>query len=160
MNNNLLVTFIVLNIINVILQTVKSLCTVKCGKAAAATVNAIAYGLYTVVIIYTVCDLPLITKAIVVALCNLVGVYIVKLLEEKTKKDKLWEIKTTFKYRHTNEVIDFLNSANIPYNYFIDETEKYTVFNIYCATQKESASVKEIITRFNAKYFVSESKTL
>ena len=51
---NLLILFIVLNIANVILQTAKSICTVKCGKLVAAIANAIAYGLYTVVIVYTV----------------------------------------------------------------------------------------------------------
>lgn len=35
MNTNLLLTFIALNIVNVILQTVKSIATVKCGKVAA-----------------------------------------------------------------------------------------------------------------------------
>ena len=91
----LLLTFIILNIVNVILQTVKSLCTVKCGKVVASVVNAVAYGLYTVVIIYTVCDLPLVTKALVVALCNLIGVFVVKLIEEKSRKDKLWLVKIT-----------------------------------------------------------------
>ena len=53
---NLLIMFIVLSIVNVILQTVKSICTVKCGKGVAALVNAIAFGLYTVVIVYTNAD--------------------------------------------------------------------------------------------------------
>ena len=59
MNTKLLILFIALNIVNVIIQTVKSLATVKCGKTVAAIVNAVAYGLYTVVVVYTVCDLPL-----------------------------------------------------------------------------------------------------
>ena len=59
MNTELLIIFIALNIVNVIIQTVKSLATVKCGKTVAAVVNAVAYGLYTVVVVYTVCDLPL-----------------------------------------------------------------------------------------------------
>ena len=49
----LLIIFIILNIFNVILQTVKSICTVKCGKTVAAIVNAVAFGLYTVVIVFT-----------------------------------------------------------------------------------------------------------
>ena len=57
MNTELLIIFIALNIVNVIIQTVKSLATVKCGKTVAALVNAIAYGLYTVVVVYIVCDL-------------------------------------------------------------------------------------------------------
>ena len=41
MDNRLLITFIMLNIVNVIIQTVKSLATVKCGKSVAALVNAV-----------------------------------------------------------------------------------------------------------------------
>ena len=65
MNEKLFITFVILNIVNVIIQTVKSLATVKCGKTVASIVNAIAYGLYTVVVVYTVCDLPLWLKVVV-----------------------------------------------------------------------------------------------
>ena len=56
MNMNLLITFIILNIINVVIQTIKSLATVKCGKGVAAIVNAVAFGLYTIVTVYMLCD--------------------------------------------------------------------------------------------------------
>ena len=91
----LLIIFIVLNIVNVIIQTFKSLATVKCGKTVASIVNAVAFGIYTVVLVYMNCDLLLWQKVIVVALTNLVGVYIVKLIEEKLRKDKLWRIECT-----------------------------------------------------------------
>ena len=57
--NTLLLTFIILNILNVIIQTVKSIATVKCGKTAAAIINAVAYGLYTIVTVYMMCELEL-----------------------------------------------------------------------------------------------------
>ena len=41
---NLLILFVILNIANVIIQTIKSICTIKCGKTAAALVNSL--GLY------------------------------------------------------------------------------------------------------------------
>ena len=77
MNGTLLLTFILLNIANVIIQTVKSIATLKCGKGVAAIVNAVAFGLYTIVTVYLMCDLDLYLKAGIVALCNLVGVYVV-----------------------------------------------------------------------------------
>ena len=81
MDTKLLLVFIGLNIANVIIQTVKSIATVKCGKGVAAIVNAVAYGLYTVVTVYLMCELSLGLKALIVALCNLVGVYVVKWAE-------------------------------------------------------------------------------
>lgn len=159
MNKELLIIFIALNIVNVIIQTVKSIATIKCGKGMASVVNAIAYGLYTVVVVYTVCDLPLWLKVVVVGLCNLVGVFCVKWGEEKARKDKLWKVEATIPAEYTQDLHCTLTAEEIPNNYIVG-VGKYSVFNCYCATQKDSAKVKEILNRFNAKYFVSESKTL
>ena len=155
----LLLIFIVLNIFNVILQTVKSICTVKCGKTVAAIVNAVAYGLYTVVIVFTNTDLPLMQKVLVVALSNLIGVYVVKWFEEKQRKEMLWKVEFTVLAQNTKTIADILTLAHIPHNY-IENVGKYTIFNTYCATQKQSESVKEIIKEYNAKYFVIETKEL
>lgn len=158
--NNLLIIFIVLNILNVIIQTVKSIATVKCGKTTAAIVNAAAYGLYTIVTVYMMCELDLWLKAAIVAACNLVGVYVVKLLEEKARKDKLWKVEATFPHKenfiHNLKVWAEIN--HIALNYI--DIDKYYVVNFYCPTQKESVIVKEFVDKFNGKYFVSESKTL
>ena len=89
--------FVVLNVVNVVIQTVKAIATIKCGKVPAAVINAAAYGLYTIVVVYTVCELPLWLKATVVAVANLVGVYVVKVFEEKARKDKLWKVATDLK---------------------------------------------------------------
>ena len=158
MNFQLLFFFIGLNIINVIIQTVKSIATIKCGKAVAALVNAVAYGLYTVVVVYTVCDLPLWFKVLVVAVANLVGVYVVKWFEEKGRKDKLWKIEATVKtMEEAKEIIGMLARANIPYNYI--DINRYVLINCYCPTQKQSQGVKSILGAYDAKYFVSEAKT-
>lgn len=159
MNTNLLITFIILNIANVIIQTIKSIATVKCGKTTAAFVNAIAYGLYTIVTVYMLCELPLASKAIIVALCNLVGVYVVKLCEEKARKDKLWKIEATVSDPYTKSLHCDLTAEEIPCNY-IPKIGKWSVFNIYCDTQEKSKRVKNLLEKYNAKYFVSESKTL
>lgn len=159
MNTELFLIFVGLNIVNVIIQTVKSLCTVKCGKGVAALVNALAYGLYTVVTIYMLCDLDLWVKAGVVAGCNLVGVYIVKWCEEKARKDKLWKVEMTVRDFYTENLANALADLDIPFNY-IEGVGKYTIFNVYCATQKQSATVKGIGVECKAKFFVSETKNL
>lgn len=159
MNIKLLIIFIILNVLNVIIQTVKSLVTIKCGKFMAAITNAIAYGLYTVVVVYMVCELPLWLKATIIAAANLIGVYVVKLFEEKRRKTKLWKVETSIKSTHTIEVIDLLNKAKLSYNY-IEKVGNYTIFNIYSKTQNESRAIKEILKKYNAKYFVLETETL
>ena len=158
MDTKLLLIFIALNITNVIIQTIKSLVTVKCGKTAAALINAAAYGLYTVVVIYTVCELPLYLKALIVAICNLVGVYVVKLIEERARRDKLWKVEATIPVEIAEKVKHDLRANGLPHNYI--DIEKYYLFNVYCENQEQSKVAKIILDYYNAKYFVAESKTL
>jgi uncharacterized protein YebE (UPF0316 family) len=157
MDTKLLITFIVLNIANVIIQTFKSIVTIKGGKGAAAIINAITFALYTVVTVYMMCDLPLLWKSMIVGLCNLVGVWIVKFLEEKSRKDKLWKVEVTVKKGFSADLLQTeLEASDIPFNYI--DINKYILFNIYCETQKESQIVKQFINKLDAKYFVSETK--
>jgi hypothetical protein len=158
MDTQLLIIFIVLNILNVIIQRVKSIATVKCGKAVASLVNAVAYGLYTVVTVYMMCELSLGLKALIVALCNLIGVYVVKWAEEKARKDKLWKVEATVNPIYLDKLKNIFEKNGIPFSYI--DVNKYVIFNLYCATQKDSLFVKSVLDQHNAKYFVSESKTL
>ena len=94
----------------------------------------------------------------VLAVANLVGVYVVKFFEEKSRKDKLWKVEATVPYDEY-ETVDFnLTNLYLPHNYIL-LGEKYAIFNIYCATQKDSEFAKKVLDKFNAKYFVSEAKT-
>ncbi len=157
---NILVIFIILNVLNVIIQTVKSICTIKCGKISAALINALAYGLYTVVLVYMSCDLSIWKKALIVALCNLIGVYVVKFMEEKMHKDKLWKIELTVKDYNAKDFEADLGKFGIPYTRVNANGVDYVIFNTFCATQKDSAFVKSLADRYKAKYFVSETKNL
>ena len=151
--------FIILNILNVIIQTVKSIATIKCGSWAAASVNALAYALYTVVVVYMNADgLGLLWKAVIIGLANLFGVYIVKQIEIKKRKDKLWKIEATVKRTLITALDSALTNANISHNYI--NTLNYGIFNCYCETQSESAKVKLLLEKFGAKYFVTETKIL
>lgn len=156
---NILWTFIIFNAINVVIQTVKSIATIKCGKTAAAVINAVAYGLYTYVVILTVCDLPLLWKCLIVAGCNFIGVWVVKWFEEKARKDKLWKVEATVYEPYTFTLHKDLTNAGLPHNY-IEGVGKYSIFNIYCETQADSRKAKEILDFNKAKYFASESKAL
>lgn len=159
MEMKLLILFVVMNIVNVVLQTIKSIATVKCGKWGAAVVNAVAYGLYTYILILTACDLPILMKCLIVAGSNFIGVWIVKYFEEKARKDKLWCVQATVLRGYGELLAPHLDKLNIPHNY-IDNVGKYTLFNIYCATQEQSKQVKELLSGYEAKYFVTESKNL
>ena len=47
MTTKAIIIFIIFNVLNVVIQTIKSLATIKCGKNMAAIINAIAYFILT-----------------------------------------------------------------------------------------------------------------
>lgn len=151
---NLLVIFVIFNILNVIIQTVKSIATIKCNKWVASLVNAIAYGLYTYIVVLTVCDLPLWVKILVVALANLVGVFVVKLIEEKSRKDKMWKVEIAIPNEHFYLVDAEL--CEIPHNY--QELGGWYVFNCYCNTQADTQFCIDLAKECGGKYSAYESK--
>ena len=155
----LFILFVVLSILNVILNTVKSIVTVKGGKIGAALINGITFFVYTYVIIFTNCELNMHLKAVVTGIVNIVGVYIVKWLEEKMRRDKLWKVECTIRNEQAQKFHEDLDGFGIPHSY-IANVGKHTIFNIYCATQKDSQFVHEIANRAHAKYFVTEGKEL
>lgn len=157
--SNLLLVFIVLNVANVIVQTVKSLCTVNSGKTVAALTNALAYGLYTIVTVYTLCDLPLMLKAGIVAACNLVGVFIVKWIEEKARKDKLWKIEMAIPNGTNLAVLkNRIEWCGVSCNYI--EAGKWVMFNCYCERHDQTKAMIAIAKEHNGKISAYESKSL
>ena len=153
---NTILLFALCTAVNVILSTIKSILTVKGGKLSASFINALTYGFYSYVIVLTSADgMPIWLKMAITAVCNFVGVYLVKWIEEKARKDKLWKVELTVPTKYTN-TIDF-DLHDVPHSY-IELSDKHTLFNFYCATQKESAKVKAIANQYEAKYFVAESK--
>lgn len=153
----LLLFFIALNLVNVALQTVKSLLTNKGNKYTAAIANALAYGLYTVLLVYMTCDLTLWQKVVIVGGCNLVAVFLVKWGEEKMQKDRLWKIELTIAKKKIEKFAAMLLAAGISYNYNLTN-DRWGCFNCYCTTRAESEAVRELAKKFDAKFFITESK--
>lgn len=152
----LLILFIVLSVLNVILNTIKSIVTVKGGAWSAALINGITFFVYTYVIIYTNCELNMHVKAIITAVINVIGVYVVKVIEEKARKDKLWLVKMTIPHKNAEEVKNALEQTEIPFSYV--DIQKYVVFDTYCYTQKDTARVEEICKTNKGKMFATENR--
>ena len=104
------------------------------------------------------CDLTIWTKAAVVGGCNLIGVFVVKLIEERKQKDKLWKIEVTIPTIGANNLE--YNLQNISHSRFVIDSS-HTVFSFYCKTKAESKYVYEIIRAIpGAKWFTAENKNL
>lgn len=157
---NAILLFTIATIINIILSTIRSLCTIKGGKMVSAITNAVCYGFYPLIVMLTAKDtVSIITNMAITAIANFVCVYVIKLVEEKARKDKLWKVEATIPTIWQDRVITDLKFDDLAFNY-IEGVGHYTLFNIYCEDQAESAKAKKILDYYQAKYFVSESKTL
>lgn len=155
-----IIIFTICSLINVMLSTIKTIVMYKKNILSSALVNAVTYGFYTVIVVLMAGgEMPLGWKILLTALTNFIGVALSMMIMKKLEKDKLWKVEATVIYIRKEDVCDMLNKAKVPYNY-IDGVGKYTLFNIFCSTQQQSTAVKEILKAYDAKYFVSESKTL
>ena len=156
---NFLMLFIILNVANVIIQTIKSIATIKCGKTVASIVNAVAYGLYTYVVVFMNCDdLSLFARAVIVAVANLVGVWVVKYVEEKKAKDKLWKVELAVPCEKLDIADRLIQDSEIPYNaMFVGD---WVMFNAYCETKADTHKMSEVAKMVGGKISAYESKAV
>lgn len=154
----IIIIFAVATIINVVLSTMRSLMTINSGKWGAALMNAICYGFYTWVVVLTVADFDLWLKIAITALANFIGVWVVKFIEEKSRKDKLWKIEMAIPLENAERVIDIMSGTVVPHNY--NYLGNWCVFNCYCDTQDRSKAVVEMAKKYGGKISAYESKAV
>lgn len=154
-----LIVFTILSIINVVFSTIRSITTIKSGKTVASLINGGYFAFYNVVLIYTVIDFPMWQKCVITFVCNLIGVYVVKLVEEKMRKDKLWKVEITIPTKDSETADYELTNQFIPHNY-IKISDKHTLFSCYCATQAQTMMVTKIFEKYDGKYFASECQKI
>ena len=147
--------FSALQLINVMMSTTKSIIQIKGTKLMAAIANSLYYAFYTIVVIFTVSEINIWIKMGVTFVANLIGTYLSMLILDRLRKDKLWKIEVTVPTANSEEIHAQLKS--IPHSYII-LTNKHTVVTFYCATSKESSMVKQLVNKYDAKYFVSENR--
>ena len=154
-----IIIFSVCSLVNVMLNTIKTIIMYKNEKWSSAIINAITFGFYVVLVVLMAGDMALWLKVVLTAGTNIVGVLLSMEILNRLRKDQLWEVRATVRDNEAISVNRALQGANIPFT-CIPCSDNHSVFNIYCATQKDSAAVREILRLYGAKYFVSESKIL
>lgn len=153
--------FVVLNFINVLVNTARSLVTIKGGKWLASLSNAICYGYYTIIIVITATyDIPLVYKCVAVAIVNFVGVFTIKFCEEKMQKEKEWIFLATAKARKNNievpQIYKYLKDMNIKCVYVpVVENELYTL-EVFSKNKKDSDIITALFNKYNIKYSAIE----
>lgn len=158
--NSIIILFVGVTLFNVIISTTRSLFTVKGGMYSAAIVNAICYGFYTYVIVLTAnADFSIHIKALITFGCNIIGVLLVKYLEQKLRKDKLWVFTATCNQSSDilNNVVQALKDLHIKLVYNEIEKDKLYSLQVFSNTQKESELIIGIFNTYDIKYCAMEN---
>jgi hypothetical protein len=145
--------FFLISLINVILSSTKSICTVRYGRGINVLTNVVAYSFYTIVVKQTA-DLPLEITVISTAIANALGVWLSYFILDLIQKDRLWKIEVVVDKMYTEEIHKEL--SNIPHN-FVDIGPR-SLFNFYCSTRDETSKVTKYCKQHNGKFFAIENK--
>lgn len=149
MNEFLIVAgiFFILQLLNVILNTAKSLIMARTDNPhMSALINAVTFGFYTVVV-KQIASLDITMTTIVVIITNVIGVYVTYWLANRVKKDTLWKVEVfTPDWYFQTELENVLNDENISYAQTAPE-----FLTVYCYTQRESGILAAVLKRPSAK---------
>lgn len=156
--NELLATialFFGLQVINVILNSVKTLIMAKTDNAhMSAGINALTFGFYTLVV-NQIAHLDLWVTVPVTVVTNVIGVYLSYWLFRKLKKDSLWKIEIYCPQQYDHEIIIAeCQNAKIP---FAETSPNF--LTVYCYTQAHSRAVKDALkltAEHGTKYNITE----
>ena len=145
--------FFLISLINVILSSTKSICTVRYGRSINVVANVVAYSFYTVVVKQTA-SLPLEITILSTAAANALGVWLSYVSLDMLQKDRLWKIEVVVPKCDTEIIHETL--SYIPHNYI--EIGPKTLFNFYCSSRKETKEVTEQCKKYHGKFFAIENK--
>lgn len=152
-----IIIFTIATVVNITLSTIRSLCTIKGGKWLSALTNALCYGFYPLIVMLTAKDSVTIwANMAITAVANFICVWIIKLVEEKARKDRLWKIEVAVPAPYTNSL--HFDLRNLPHSY--TAVGSWTMFNCYCQTQKDTKMVVDMAKQYHGKISAYESKPL
>ena len=154
---NAILIFAIATVINVVLSTIRSIATIKCGKWVSAIANAVCYGFYPLIVMLTAQGtVGIVINMGITAVANFVCVWAIKLVEEKSRKDKMWKVEMAIPCESKDLVCQFLDRKNIPNNYI--EVGSWVMFNCYCNEQKDTAMCQQVAKNLGGKISAYESK--
>lgn len=152
-----IILFIILQVINVILSTIKSIVMIKGSKWGAIIANTIYFGVYTAVLKQISAIDNLLVLVIITMLANFFGTWVGIVITDKLRKADLWIIKTVIKIGYVKEYKKALNDAGIKYISYQTTWDEYTAIDIFSESRTQSKKIKEILLKFKAKYSIYKS---
>lgn len=156
MNYNL-IFFVVIQLLNVIVSTFKSILTVEGSKHSAALINAVSYTFFVVTTKLTM-DYSFEFIIITTFLTNYIGVYFSKWYMEKRRKERLWTITATIRKDVVSKIELSLKKRSVKYA-IIPAYNDRLLLNMFSYSKAESLLIKEILDKYKVPFAVTENLT-
>lgn len=150
--------FFGLNLVNVMLCTMKSILTIKSTKLVASLINAITFGFYALVI-KSMGNYDLVVIVFCTIIANLIGVYASMWILDKFEKDKLWKVTVVPMNRDVKGLRQNLLNYELGFNEYpiVTKYGNTIAFDIFTNDQKESAILKSVLDLYDGvKYHIAE----
>ena len=152
--------FIILQIINVILSTIKSIVLSKGYKWGTIIANTIYFGIYTAVLKQLALVDDMFLLIVITMIANFFGTWAGFDILERIRKADLWIVKTVVTIDRIKDYKAALNEAGIKYISYQITWDECTAVDIFSESRDESKTIKKILEQFDAKYsvYVSSKK--
>ena len=152
--------FIILQIVNVILSTIKSIVLSKGYKWGTIISNTIYFGIYTAVLKQLALIDDMFLLVVITMIANFFGTWVGFDILERIRKADLWIVKTVVKIDRIKDYKAALNEAGIKYISYQTTWDECTAVDIFSESRDESKIIKKILEQFDAKYsvYVSSKK--
>lgn len=147
--------FAIIQVVNVILSTVRSILTVNGSKLTASLVSSISYTIGAI-ITKMVTQQNFEVIIVVTFLTNLIGVYVAKLILEKTKKERIWTVTATLRPDTKDLVEDELLKRGVKFTLCPALNDRFLI-SIFSYSRGESTIVKEIMDKNQIKFTITEN---
>lgn len=145
--------FFIISLVNVMLSSTKSICTVRYGRGINVIANVISYSFYVVVVKQTA-NLPLEITVLSTACANALGVWLSYAILDRIQKDRIWKVEVIIPKVHTERLHYELKT--ITHNYI--EMGPKTLFNFYCETKADTKTVIKHCEACDGHFFAFENK--
>lgn len=152
-----IVIFIFIQLLTVIISTIKSILTVNGTKHAAAFTNSVAYT-FGAVVTKMITNQSFEVIIIVSMITNYIGVYFAKWLIDKNKKERLWTIMATIWTEQVDDIESALKSRGVKYTMMPAFNERILI-SMYSYSKGESSIISEILDKYDVKFTITENLT-
>ena len=150
----MIITFVILQFLNIIVATFKSVLLIKGTKLHAALFNAVSYSLGIFITYYVSNEISIYYSIPITFILNLLGVYLGLSFLDKLKKDELWRISTTVKLEFLSDYIKELRQEGLQLMPYETGRTDYTVVDIFSNNREETKKIQPIIKKYQVKYTI------